>query len=273
MSLIIKIPGVTFTDSTLPKLYRDSLINTGSLYCYDFLDAYTNSLAAGNVANGASFANLVPNKAASTVVNSAAHITNGASGLTFTGGSYAAVDFGTSFNMATAGNHSFLAVIWFKADPTLDAFYPNLMAFTTNTSGANDQFNFDLGASQSGSLMTLRGTVGDSTLQASSVAKATRHQAAVAWTPGKTSLFVDGVLVGSDTTLAGATLVNPPAGTHEGIGISSVIASAFAPFKGTVYRAYKEDLTISMAASGRTFEAQALAQVQADWAANNTRFS
>lgn len=37
MSLIIKVPGVTFT-KPLPKLYRDAVINAGTLACYDALN-------------------------------------------------------------------------------------------------------------------------------------------------------------------------------------------------------------------------------------------
>lgn len=38
MSLIIRIPNVTFTDATLPKLYRDSVINTGTKFLYDLVN-------------------------------------------------------------------------------------------------------------------------------------------------------------------------------------------------------------------------------------------
>lgn len=38
MSLIVKIPGVTFTKS-MPKLYRDAVINSGTLACYDAVNA------------------------------------------------------------------------------------------------------------------------------------------------------------------------------------------------------------------------------------------
>lgn len=41
MSLITKIPGVTFTDTSLPKLYRDSAITAGCLWAHDALDTYS----------------------------------------------------------------------------------------------------------------------------------------------------------------------------------------------------------------------------------------
>jgi hypothetical protein len=144
------------------------------------------------------------------------------------------------------------------------------LSYTTNTQQANCQYAIDLGPSQASTGYSVRGSAGNAT-QTFGVGPG-RHQAAVAWKAGKMSLFIDGALVGSDSTNATQTLATPPAGTHEGMGLASNIANAFAPFKGQIYRAYKEDLTLSMAASGRTFEAQALAQVQADWAANASRF-
>ena len=41
MSLITRIPGVTFTDNTLPKLYRDSIITPGTKWLYDAGDTYS----------------------------------------------------------------------------------------------------------------------------------------------------------------------------------------------------------------------------------------
>jgi hypothetical protein len=35
MSLIIRIPNVTFTDESLPKLYRDSIISPSTVFAYD----------------------------------------------------------------------------------------------------------------------------------------------------------------------------------------------------------------------------------------------
>lgn len=50
MTLIFKIPGVTFTDTTLPKLYRDSAVTLGSKWLYDALDLFSYSKQSAPVA-------------------------------------------------------------------------------------------------------------------------------------------------------------------------------------------------------------------------------
>lgn len=267
MTIITKIPGVIFTDATLPKLCRDSIINTGSLFCFDFLDTYCNPLASGNVANGAIFKNLVigaPDGIANSTGGSI--MTTSPNGLVFNGVFGASVDLGATYDRS-GDNHSFLALAWFKTDPAVNAAYPGVLGLCTNTSSGN-QYSIDSGPAP-GNITPIATANGVG--MSGSANPTLKTQVAVMWTPGAVSYFVNGALVISQAGPATATA--PPTGTHESIGVSANGMAAFSPFKGNIYRAYKEDLSISAAATGKTITAQALAQVIADYAANVGRFS
>jgi len=59
MSLILRIPGVTFTDATLPKLYRDSVITPGTHFLYDALNPFSYAKQANPAAGAPSADKLV----------------------------------------------------------------------------------------------------------------------------------------------------------------------------------------------------------------------
>ena len=58
MALIAKIPDTSFTNLSLPKLYRDAVITPGTLFCYDFADP-TSWVKQANSASGDVVKNLV----------------------------------------------------------------------------------------------------------------------------------------------------------------------------------------------------------------------
>jgi len=265
--LIIQLPGTTFTGTGLPKLYRDAIINSGSMFCFDFLDTYCNPNPVGNLANGLTFTNLVTAGPVATVVNTGtSNVAMASNGVVFNGSGFGAIDFGTTYDLS-GSNNSFLATAWFKTSSSQNAAYPGVMGLAGNT-GSTNQYSIDSGPNPGTTATLAHVGVGSTTY--SGTPPTTLQQVAVFWTPGSMTMFRNGVVV----TSAGAptTLVATGIG-HEGLGVSASILNAFSPFNGTVYRAWKENITNSATASGLTQLAQATAQIAADYAANSGRFS
>lgn len=111
MALIQRVPGVTFTN-TLPKLYRDQVINAGTLQLYDALDTFSwPSQAAGP----GTLNNLVDG-GASAAVSSTVLFDNG----------FRFVDTGSGADLITlpasaqptATEPGFLFLLWLKRDAT-----------------------------------------------------------------------------------------------------------------------------------------------------------
>jgi len=267
--LIIQLPGTTFTGSGLLKLYRDAIINSGSLFCFDFLDTYCNPYAAGNLTNGAIFTNLVPGAPVATLqVPTSSIVTTDSNGVNFasTAGGPSGINLGTTYDMA-ASNNAFLATIWFKTSSSQTGAYPGVMGLAGNT-GTTCQYAVDTGPTP-GQSTTRISSSGGASSATTGIAPTTMQQIALLWTPGMAYGFRNGALISNLT--ANTTLLAP--GLPEAIGATGGAMSAYAPLLARIYRAWKENITVSAAASGLTPLAQATAQIAADYAANSGRFS
>lgn len=273
MSLITHLSNA-FTDTTIAKLYREPLFNNGSLYAFDFLDAYCNPHPVGNLSKDLVFKNLIAGRGdAVSRISSAQNggfINNTGSGLTVNFLN-AAISFGLTHVLNTS-NNAFLVIIWFKADAT----GANNSVVLTHGSNAFANQQFMIVSNNVGNTVTT--TVGSYGPSVTCTTNAVR-QVALSWEAGTLKTYINGALVATNT-IAATTLPVPVASLDEGIGHYGFnvtdynsIGTGYNAFKGTYYRAYKENLTVSAAESGLTVSQQALAQVQADYAANSTRFT
>jgi hypothetical protein len=255
MGLITKLPNVNFTDASLPKLYKDGLINAGTLGLYDFKNAVTfgGSLpAAGStLTNGLSLTNMVDAGPAASVVSSALVYTAGG-GIQFNGGGPASlISMGNNYNLAPA-NPNFLMLLWVKMT-MVSSNYGLLFGRGYTTNPPDCQYRFDMGANGQ---QIRAGIGGPTTVPVGEVAGATAlnslYQVAIAKVGTTLSIYRNGLLTG--TAGCDATLANPALPLELG-----------RDYKGVVYRVLIENLTIS----GK----DPLKQVQADYAANAGRFS
>lgn len=83
MSLIIKIPNVTFTDPTLPKLYRDSIISPSTVFAYDTGNPFSYPKQAAPASGSPSadkWVNLVTSASDGIITSPSGDITWGANG-------------------------------------------------------------------------------------------------------------------------------------------------------------------------------------------------
>lgn len=256
VSVIQKLSS-SFTDSSLPKLYRDSIINSGTKFCFDFLNAYCNPNPDGAIASNATFNNLVDSAPVAT--STTANLTNvtGKAGIN-NAASSAQVTLGgvASYDMSTL-NHEFLLCFWFKLNSTYNssAYYSPFGYTTSNNNTA--QWIFDMGSAG----LTPRFSVGtgssaDTVQSSTNVSTGTIYQVAGHWKPGvSVDIYLNGALNNSLTTSVVSTLQ----------GVSGVTPNLMQAMKGTIYRCWMEDLT----ASGNT----PLGQVSADYTGNSARFT
>ena len=260
MSLIIKIPGANFTDATLPKLYRDKIMNAGSKFLFDFLSPYCNANADGNIANGAAFTNLVDGAPGATVTTAGSAIQSlaGKAGLFLDGVSGVnQINLGNSYSLH-ATNPSFLVILWIKIPAVgFEATdYNHILKLGDSTNDC--QFFFDAGLGGVRPRVTVGHGAGSNALThsvASGFGQGAPLQLALEWSPGTLKGYANGVQFASITGQAGLN-------TLRDTSASSILMSG--DFKGTVYRAYQENLTVS----GKT----GAEQVLADYNANVGRF-
>ncbi|WP_191301259.1 LamG-like jellyroll fold domain-containing protein [Deinococcus indicus] len=267
---VMKLSGVTFS-GTLPKLEKDIIIPAqGAVLLYDF--GNTATWAGGNPANGAAVGNLVRGVPGASVL---------ASGLTHVGGGFdwaASASAGNSKaptvnlgNVALGGKTKLLFIAWLRVpNPLPNTFFAGAFGAAVQTAAhADNQFVLDVNNDGGG----IRWTTWDQNGNSAAAALASSALTAggvyqTAWlfdaTSGAWRLYLNGAVNTSGTLAAGATSLHA---TTKPIGLGSWNGDpgAQAYYKGRIYRAYIEDL----AASGR----DPLSVVQADWAANNGRFS
>lgn len=110
-----------FSDTSMGKITLDPLVITGSVFRYDFTNAFSNPNADGALSNGATFKNLVEGAgdATYTAVNGGFTVAAGKKGLTSPGTdsnltSFLALPAG-AFDMHTeTGDHAFIQHMWHK---------------------------------------------------------------------------------------------------------------------------------------------------------------
>lgn len=272
---VIERLSTPFTDASLPRLYRDPILNTGSMFLFDFLDGFSNPNGDGNLAAGASFANLVDGAPGATIVGTTASFASlsGRAGLAIPGATGAAgtanyVDLGTSYNLA-ALNHDFLMILWLKTVASgFTTGYPQILVQGPFSNEGNDQVSITMGSDGK----TPRGSVANSTGTGASASGASGaglgavQQLAMFRAGSTLALSLNNVAVTPQTVIPGT-------GLYDVSSSGSPSTKIGAAYKGTMYRAYKEDLTVSAAAIGSTPAAQAAAQIAADYAANASRFA
>lgn len=257
VSVINKLSS-SFTDTSLPKLYRDPILNGGSKFLFDFLSAYCNPNADGAIANGATFNNVLDGGPVATSVT--ANLTNltGKTGINNTAAN-ATVNLGPNASYDNSGlNHEMLMCFWFKLPATgyvTSAFYSPFGYTTSNNNAA--QWIFDMG---SGGL-TPRFSIGNGSAAftaqaASNVTPGSIYQVAGHWKPGvSVDLYLNGALLPVSNVTSIPTTLQSVTGTAPYLMNS---------MKGTIYRSWMEDLAVS----GNT----PLAQVASDYSLNATRF-
>lgn len=259
---VIERLSSAFTDTSLPKLYRDKSLNKGSLLLFDPGDPYCrNGVAAGALTTSAIFKNLVDGGADFTITQSgnAASLNAGAGGVTFPGvaANGMQISAGPGYDLSTL-DHDFLALLWVKI-PAVPTGSASANMFALSAAAQNGMFYI-----HNGGLMNNPGGVANQ--QSNSPAPVsfpgwttdTVHQLGVGFriTGGvaRGLIFLDGALVNSVVT--NADIVS------QG-GANLLIGNPRA--KSTIYRAYLEDTTVS----GLTMEDQ----VAADWNFNRLRFA
>ena len=257
MSLIIKTSSA-FTDTALPKLYRDSLINAGSLMLFVFANLFCFAKQATPIATD-TFLNLVDG-----APNASIHYSNAmgfAGGGVFLpgygGGDSTYIDLGDNYDLAALGSPDFLQIAWIKQNPASYDTVSNqgIWGRSNGISTANCQFMLEMNPPLVGRVSN--GTINVNLSAGGSFAPPVGvTQIAQAWVNGTLNLYANGAFMAS-AALAGP--LNNPAGARAKIGAIQNF------FKGYVYRTYLENLTVS--------SKNPATQVLADYNANVSRFS
>jgi hypothetical protein len=257
---VVQQIAASATDSTMPLLYRDPILNKGSKFLFDFGNQFClNGNAVGSLSAGATFLNLLDSGAsASTVGSSGAFSINSSSnGLAVNGsgaGSY--IDFGTSYDLSSS-NDEFLVILWLKIPLSgMATGFPEIFALSSGNANAA-QWWMD-SASDGRQMRGVVGLGGSSSYalgipDGAGVGSVT--QFAMHWrSTGLLEVYYNGTFANSGNAA--------PTSLQAGSGIH---LKATAQFSGNLYRAYQEDLVVS----GLT----AAGQILADYTLNNNRFS
>ena len=142
--VITKLPGVNFTDTTIPKLYRDAVITTGTRQVVDSLDPFSYAKQAAATTADV-WKDLTPN------ANNAAFNTS----FTFTNGGFEVVNGGNSINLGTstkraAGDAGFVQILWLKHIAVNSTLAYGWVAGCADNNNALLQWLIDTGPTNSG---------------------------------------------------------------------------------------------------------------------------
>ena len=257
---IIERLSTTLTDLTLPKLYRDPIMNNGSKFLFDFCNPYCNPNPDAALTASMTFNNLLDAGPAATIVGGVG-LANaaGKAGVTFSGGQGSTnINLGTAYDLH-ATNDEFILIYWDKESASgynSGGYIPG--PYLSLTSDANHaQWYFDYGADGKtirASVGTSSGSGGVSVPAASGLGQGAPRQIALHWkSTGLLELYVNGALQGSSLS-APTTLPNA--------ATDSIVFPNY--YVGTLYRLYQEDLTVS--------GLSAASQILADYNSNAGRF-
>lgn len=258
MALIQKLTDVTFTDTTIPKLYRDAVITDGTIFCYDFADP-TSWVKQANALTADEVLNLVDGGAPGVTT-----------ALTFTAGKGFATGLGVADRIVLpdaaklAGNTGgFLFVIWMKPGSQSNALGGQVAGYCYDaTSGpwciywTNPNYKFFINGELENTLYITPNTA--------------IKQMGIAWVDNgdgtfDNRIYIDGALHSSSVATYNTIQAPATAPTSATLG-DGLNAGTLAPYHiGTMYRAFMDDLGVS--------GADPLTLIQRDWAANNGRFS
>lgn len=263
MTQMLRAEGAVWPNA--PKLYRDGIATPGTQYIIDCADPLCNSLSIGAIPNntdipsatvGTGYGFKVANADGDTTVYN-----NGSAGFRIDD-----VDSGDGIFDANHSAHyvdgkDFMAVVWFRQRT---AFYStaNLQALFTNANDWN-QGSFDFTLNSLAPRAAIRGVGWYNFPAEYATPLDTIMQLGVAHQAGKFMVFRQGTLIYSADAL-GPSLAT--SGIKDGISKISAqsVAALLNPFKGDVFRWWKENLTVS--------GSSAVAQVKKDWEMNKARF-
>jgi hypothetical protein len=260
MAIITKIPGVTFTDTALPKLYRDSVINTGTEWVYDALDTYSYPAQSAPTA-GDVWGSLTPAAANATLSGTGVGFSGG---FTKTGAGY--------FNAPATGKvaasaDGLLFVIWFKYGTQATSGNSGIAGLFD--SNAVNQYGLTVDNNVSNGNMLCRLNNGASGMAIlNSVPSGTIYQIAMSLKKQTDGTYVgafykNGVLL--ESSAAGSSIAQPVATAPR---IGSVASGAYSGnFQGTIYRSFFDNT------SALADQAAITALVLKDYTDNVSRFT
>ncbi len=265
MTQILRAEGAIWPNA--PKIQVDGIITSGTQYVIDsVLSKQLNGspLVSGAMPNGASI-DTIPGPAIQAdfvVANAdgdASVSNNGVNGFSIDSADSGDGIFSGNFGAQYVNGRDFVACVWFRQKTGYSA--ANYQAIFTNSTDYNGG-TFDISTSGLMLRAAIRG-VGVYDFPSATTLDAI-NQIAVARQNDKFLVFKNGVLVKTADAL-GPTLAT--AGVRDGISKVNTqnTASLLNPFKGDVFRFWKEDLTIS--------GSSVAAQVRKDWEMNKARFS
>lgn len=262
MSLITRIPGVTFTDNTLPKLYRDSIITPGTKWLYDAGDTYSFAKQATPTPGTDVWKSLTETPADAAFAGALA-FANG--GFNFTNAGTDKITLPASTKVA-ANARGFLSVLWINWGAQVPISGYGFIAGclddnSTNQWSFSTQWNAD-----NGNLVALinGGQPNGNSSRIINIPAGTRIQIGVALVKQSNGLydafvFKDGAILTRQNNWAAS--IKQPAQANPLIGVSP---ATFSPdWTGRVYRAFFDDLSTTT---------DPLTLVAADYAANAARF-
>lgn len=268
MSLIIKVPGVSFTKPGLPKLYRDAVAGTGTKFIYDALNTVSwakQAAPADGTPSADKLVNLVDGS-----LDGVIHSPSGAGSSIAWSNGFVSSDLSSSDKIVAlngsvpSASTKCVGIVWFKhgaqttdgANNVIIANFADMLSISLATAAiasppvADNRFYIG----SSGSAVQELTNVGDATTKVGTV-----FQMAVAYDNSSKKMlgFVNGVLV---TTRDGYQNMTAPVNPHtlfQRVAVSS-------GYKGTFYRFLFDDLS-----DGRS----AAEIVARDYALNNGRFT
>lgn len=247
MTSIIERLSTPMTDTSRVKMYRDPVINKGTVFLLDFTDSYSNPIGDGNVPAGSVFKNMVPGAADGVAAVAAAGMlvnATGKAGLVYSGignGAFTGIDLGTA--IGNIGSDEFIVCTWSK-EPTSSPSTSFVPILAKQASGNNGLFIITGGSAGNAPYVN----ISTSTVATVSTAgQGSPRHIGFHFKPGALRLFVNGALVAS---AAGPTTLPDYSANPTRFGSSYL--------KSTIYRGMMEDITVS--------GADPTAQILADYA-------
>lgn len=255
MALITKIPGITFTDTTLPKLYRDGWIDANTLFLFDLGNSYCTG-GKTTLANNDTLLNLVDGAPVGTVKLTASLPITG-SGIYLPGGlNY--VDLGSTYDLIALGTPNFVLTCWVMQDNNFST--ANYQGIIGRSTGGATSIQYMIGtagdASYGSRMRNAAGTAADISAGGTN-AKNVAAQLALSWVNGTATFYLNGVSTGS------AALTAPLATAAVNTWVGNM-ASGTNGFKGKIFRWGMKTLPSTTTAAS---------QVTADYTMNSNRYS
>lgn len=263
-----KLVGVRFknTDGSLPQLGGpDPILKTGSMFLFDFRkkSCWPSQLKP---AAEAQITNLVKNAdgtSAPPAIVKGINMNFANGGMVFPGASNSCITLGDTYNQAGKASPSFVISVFLKIDSSKTDAYQRIFGIGTSTNKGLDttvQFNMDSGVVGSkkprASVGSASATVDPITSETTAeIALDTTIQLAMSYVNKRVRIFVNGVFVFSRGVDLAAPLADP---------LLRELYLGNSNWKGTMFRIYGEDLSVSGATD--------TAVVAAEYAANKDTF-